>query len=124
MPRLNEYLDFLRKAEWLVQPMGRFQLTAAGIAAIDDKKFNKALREAIERSVLSTGVTFEFLDEIIADLLVDMILPTPIRIADRSAMKGIALRLDVPTRVAIQLLPSTGRFLKGAADAIYPSELG
>jgi hypothetical protein len=39
-------------------------------------------------------------------------------------MKGKLLRLDVATRVAIQLLPSTGRFLKGAADAIYPSALG
>jgi hypothetical protein len=58
------------------------------------------------------------------ELLLDMIPPTPIRLKDRSAMKGKLLGLDVATRVAIQLLPSTGRFLKGAADAIYPSALG
>jgi hypothetical protein len=122
--RLNEYLDFLRKANWVVQPKGRFGLTSSGRDASNTRIFNKAMRDTIENRVLSEGISFDFLDEIVRELLNDMIPPTPIRIKDRIGMKGKMLRLDVATRVAIQLLPSTGRFLKGAADAIYPSELG
>lgn len=122
--RLNEYVEFLRKAGWVAQPGGRHTLTPSGIAACRVASFNKALRTAIEDKVLSDGVTFEFLDKTVSDLLEDMIPPTPPKIAERAAMKGIVLNLDVATRVAMQLLPSTGRFLKGATDALYPSELG
>jgi hypothetical protein len=121
---LSEYLDFLRKANWVVHPKGRFELTESGQEATKRETFNKTLRDVIEEKIFSDGVTFEFLDEIVMELLSDMIPPTPIRLKDRSAMKGKLLSLDVATRVAIQLLPSTGRFLKGAADAIYPSALG
>jgi hypothetical protein len=78
------------------------------------------LRDTIESKVFSDGVTFAFLDTIVKELLSDMIPPTPIRIKDRAGMKGTVLELDAPTRLAMQLLPSTGRFMKGAADAIYP----
>jgi hypothetical protein len=122
--RLSEYLDFLRKANWVVQPKGRFELTASGQDALNQKSFNRLLRNTIETKILSNGITFDFLDDIVKELLVDMIPPTPIKIKDRTGMKGKVLRLDVATRLALQLLPSTGRFAKGAADAIYPSELG
>ena len=68
--------------------------------------------------------TFEFLNEVVMQLLSDMIPPTPINIQHRAAMLGRLLRLDIPTRLALLLLPSTGRFLKGSADAIFPAELG
>lgn len=122
--RLNEYLDFLRKANWVVQPQRRYELTESGQEATNRDTFNRILRDVIEERIFSDGVTFEFLDQVVMELLSDMIPPTPIRIKDRTGMKGKLLTLDVATRVAIQLLPSTGRFLKGAADAIYPSALG
>lgn len=119
--RLGDYLDFLRKAEWIVQPKGRFELTAKGLVAIDRSKFNKCLLLAIEDKIFTNGITFDFVDEIVRRLLKDMIPPTPVQIKGRAAMNGKNIILDNATRVAIQLLPSTGRFLKGAADAIYPS---
>jgi len=122
--RLNEYLDFLRKSDWVVQPSQRYTLTKSGQQATKRETFNRDLRYVIEEKVFSEGITFAFLDKIVMELLSDMIPPTPIRIKDRCAMKGKILKLDVATRVAIQLLPSTGRFLKGASDAIYPSALG
>ncbi|ESX00685.1 hypothetical protein X769_22585 [Mesorhizobium sp. LSJC268A00] len=122
--RLDEYLDFLIKAKWLVRPKGHFELTPSGHKACDENVFNMLLLQAIESDVLSDGLSFEFLDEIVKELLSDMIPPTPIRIKHRAGMKGKILRLDPATRLAIQLLPSTGQFLKGTADAIFPSELG
>jgi hypothetical protein len=79
------------------------------------------LGNAIENNVLSEDVSFKVLDDVVRELLNDMIPPTPIRIQQRAGMKGKVLTLDVATRLALQLLPSTGRFLKGASDAIYPS---
>jgi hypothetical protein len=119
--RIQEYLDFLRKAHWVIQPKGRMELTADGLAACDRGQFNKLLQRAIEENVLSDGITFENIDEIVRSLLTDMIPPTPVRLKDRGGMMGKVLVLDAATRVAIQLLPSTGRFMKGAADAIYPA---
>lgn len=122
--RVGQYVDFLRRAKWLVQPNGRFELTPSGLDACDVNIFNKLLLSAIEKEVLSGQVNFALLDAIVKDLLDDMIPPTPVRIKDRAAMKGKIFHLDTPTRVALQLLPATGMFLKGAADAIFPSELG
>lgn len=122
--RLAEYLDFLRTARWVVQPHGRFELTAAGREACQRDNFNRLVLTAIENEIFKGELSFAFLDEIVKELLNDMIPPTPIRIKDRAGMKGRVLKLDTATRVALQLLPSTGQFLKGAADAIFPSELG
>ncbi len=120
--RLMDYVEFLRKVRWLVQPGGQFQLTPAGQSALDDLFYNRLLLDAIETHVFEDGVTFGFLDQMVKELLSDMIPPTPVRIKDRAAMKGVLLNLDDATRLALQLLPSTGQFLKGSADAIYPSE--
>lgn len=122
--RLNEYLDFLIKAKWIVQPVGRYEITEAGRRACDVNLFNSVLLETIESQVLSDGMSFDFLDDVVKELLNDLIPPTPIRIKDRAGMKGRVLKLDPATRLALQLLPSTGQFLKGTADAIFPSELG
>jgi hypothetical protein len=119
--RIQEYVYFLRKAEWIIQPKGRLELTEDGLAACDRRQFNKLLQKAIQEYILSDGITFEDIDEIVRSLLTDMIPPTPVRLKDRGGMMGKVLVLDAATRVAIQLLPSTGRFMKGAADAIYPA---
>jgi hypothetical protein len=120
--RLDDYLDFLRRVRWLAQPKGRFQLTNEGQGALEDLFFNRLLLDAIEEHILGENVTFAFLDSVVKELLDDMIPPTPARIKERAAMKGVVLNLNGSTRLGLQLLPSTGKFLKGSADAIYPSE--
>ncbi|WP_299639974.1 caspase family protein [Devosia sp.] len=122
--RLGEYLEFLRKAGFINQPGGRIQMTEVGLRASDHRRFNTEVMAAIEARVLTDGVTYEFLNEVVMQLLSDMIPPTPINIQQRAAMLGRLLRLDIPTRLALLLLPSTGQFLKGSADAIFPAELG
>lgn len=122
--RLADYLAFLRKARWIVQPGGTYQLTPTGQNAVNDLFFNQLLLEVIEEHVLGDGINFAFLDQVVKELLVDMIPPTPARIKDRAAMKGVVIELNDATRLSLQILPSTGQFLKGSADAIYPSEYG
>ncbi len=120
--RLSDYIDFSRKVRWVVQPGGRYHLTQEGERALNDLYFNRLLLEAIEEYILPPGSGFAFLDRVVKELLYDMIPPTPVRIKDRAAMLGTVIELDEATRLALQLLPSTGQFLKGSADAIYPSE--
>lgn len=119
--RLEDYLLFLGTVRWLVQPGGRYQLTNAGRDAIDDLFFNRLLLDAIETHVLGQGVTFAFLDQVVKELLADMLQPTPPRIKERAAMKGLVVDLSTATLLAFKLLGSTGKFAKGSADAIYPS---
>jgi hypothetical protein len=120
--RLSEYLAFMEKAKWIVQPRERYQTTDTGKRACDEAIFNRALLDAIQREVFSDGIDFAFLDEVVKGLLEDMIPPTPAKIKERTAMKGKVLELDDATRIAIQILPSTGQFMKGSADAIFPSD--
>jgi hypothetical protein len=122
--RLAEYIDFLRRAKLLVQPKGQFKLTEAGLDACNAQRFNQAILKAIQKEVFSEEISLKFIEGIVKELLKDMIPPTPIRIKDRAAMKGKNLKLEAATRMAIQLLPSTGWFMKGSAEAIFPSELG
>jgi hypothetical protein len=122
--RLNDYLDFLLMAKWIVRPSQKYVLTAVGESACNRETFNRSLLRSIETEVLLDGVDFELLDSLIKALLLDMIPPTPIKIKDRAGMKGKLLKLDSATRLAIQLLPSTGQFMKGTADTIFPSEMG
>lgn len=120
--RIADYLEFLRRARWIIQPNGRFQTTEEGRLACDDMYFNRRLLAAIEEQVLPEDFSLSFLDQIIKVLLDNMIPPTPVRIKERAAMNGKVLQLDQAVRVALQVLPSTGRYLKGSSDAIYPAE--
>jgi hypothetical protein len=122
--RLNDYLDFLVKAKWVARPEQKYVLTSLGESACNKEVFNKALLRTIETEILLDGMDFEFLETLIKELLADMIPPTPIKIKDRAGMKGKMIKLDTATRLAIQLLPSTGQFMKGTADTIFPSEMG
>ena len=99
-------------------------MTAEGRRASNKASFNREILSVIETYILDGALSYGELDGIVKELLDDMIPPTPIRIRERAGMKGRVLNLTPATRVALQVLPSTGAFLKGAADAIYPSELG
>jgi hypothetical protein len=116
--RLEDYLSFLRQIRWVIQP------TAGCRKACNLRQFNKHVLGAIEQHVFGDTFTLEVLDDIVTQLLIDMIPPTPAKIKERFGMKGNRIVLTPATRVALQVLPSTGRFLRGSADAIFPSERG
>jgi len=118
--RIQDYVRFLRKVRWVVEPAGQLQLTASGQAARNPDQFNRQLLAAIEQHILPPNLGYDRLEDIVKELLDDMIPPTPSRIRERAGMNGVLLTLDTPTRVALSLLPTTGRFLKGSADAIFP----
>ncbi len=121
--RIKSYLAFLRKSGWLVQPKGTMVLTKEGIDALDRSVFNRDVLEVIEKKIFEGRVTFSVLDIVIKDLLDNMIPPTPANIRARAIRtKSVVLPLDAASRIALQILPSTGRFGKGAADAIFPPE--
>jgi len=123
LERMTQYVDFLRAARWLVNPRGRLAITDQGRADCDRTCFNRALLEAIEKHVLPDGLNLAFLDACIQSLLDDMIPPTPVRLKDRAAMLGPhTLPLTPEIRVALSVLPTTGRYLKGSADAIFPAD--
>jgi hypothetical protein len=122
--RLEDYLSFLRQIRWVIQPAGKYQLTDEGRKACNLRQFNKQLLDAIEQQVFGDTFTLDVLDDIVTQLLGDMIPPTPAKIKERFGMKGNRISLTPATRVALQVLPSTGRFLHGSADAIFPSERG
>jgi hypothetical protein len=122
--RLDDYISFMRTAGWLTQPGGRFQITERGRTASNRNRFNRALLDTIERQVFPEALTLVHLDQVVSELLRDMVPPTPAKIKERAAMKGVAIPLNAATRIALQMLPSTGRFLKVSADTIFPSERG
>lgn len=122
--RLDDYLAFMHTAGWIMRPNGRYQVTDRGQAACNRSRFNRTVLDAIERDVFPEPFTLAHLDRIVLDLLADTIPPTPAKIKERAAMKGVAVSLTAATRLALQILPSTGRFLKVSADTIFPSERG
>ncbi|MGZ7866189.1 hypothetical protein ACXR8U_11150 [Methylobacterium radiotolerans] len=122
--RLSDYVDFLRKVRWVAGRNDGLSVTPEGRDACAEERSNRALIDAVERYVLPADLTLVRLDEFVQGLLRDMIPPTPGRISDRAAMSGHVLRLDGATRIALLLLPTTGRFMKGAADAIFPAAVG
>ena len=122
--RLDDYLAFMHTAGWLIRPGGRFHLTERGRTACNRNRFNRTVLDAIERHVFPGTLTLGHLDRIVLDLLGDTIPPTPAKIKERAAMKGVVMSLNSATRIALQILPSTGRFLKVSADTIFPSERG
>jgi hypothetical protein len=72
--------------------------------------------------VLPSQLTLHMLEGAVKGLLTSLIPPTPVRIRDWFERQGIVVDLTSELRVALQILPSTGQFLKGSADAIFPGE--
>lgn len=122
--RFADYTDFLVAAELVVKPAGLYQLTDFGKKALNGQVFNKYLLEAIERNVFPEWLDFQTLDKTITQLLANLIPPTPSKIEERLRLvseQSIAITPRI--RFALQILPSTGRFLKGSADALFMAEV-
>lgn len=119
--RARHYCDFLVESGLVTEESSRLSLSALGETALNGR-FNEVVLGAISDSVLPAEVSYDVLDETIHSLIQDMIPPTPPMIAERLRNRGIALELKSSVRVALMLLPSTGRFLKSSSDALFPSE--
>jgi len=120
--RIGDYIEFLLDIKWLGKDERSYRLTLAGSNALNLDTFNKLLLDGIESEVLPAGLNISDLENIVVSLLDDMIPPTPIKIQERTRMYGIRFDLKPGVRIALQTLPSTGRFLKSSADAIFPSD--
>jgi hypothetical protein len=120
--RLKVYLEFLRRVGFVDLRNERVTLTKNGEKAAKRDYYNKELSYAIEERLFPEDLSIDKLEEIVKDLLEDMMPSTPSKIQERVQMKGIMFTLDDVIRLALALLPSTGRFMKGAADTLYPSE--
>ncbi|MBD8875411.1 hypothetical protein [Roseibium polysiphoniae] len=119
--RARQYKDFLIESGLAVENSARVEISNLGREALNGR-YNDILLETISRSILPDAITYEVLDDIIHSLINDMIPPTPAMISERLLHRGMALELKPSVRIALSLLPSTGRFLKSSSDALFPSE--
>jgi len=121
--RCGNYLDFLVQCE-LVRSQGQsLSLTEAGEMACEEDQYNLRILSAIEEFVLPDGVSIDFLDETVKELLDDLVPATPSNIGQRILMKGTYFEVDEVVKLGLAVLPSTGRFMKGTADALFPGEI-
>lgn len=116
-----EYCDFLVDSKLADLNASRVSISAIGREALNGS-YNKVLLDQIASEVMPLGVSLEHLDEAIEALIGDMIPPTPAMISERLLNRGIHMELTPSLRIALLLLPSTGRFLKSSSDALFPSE--
>lgn len=122
--RFADYTDFLIDAKMVVKPEGHYHLTDFGRSALNQQVFNKLLLETIESNIFPVGFDFHTLEKIITQLLDNLIPPTPSKIEDRlKLISAHNIKMTPKLRFALQILPSTGRFLKGSADALFLAEV-
>lgn len=119
--RALEYCEFLLKSGLAKEDASVLRLSELGEQALASQ-FNQVLLQAISEHILPETVEYADLDEAVDSLIKDMIPPTPAMIAERLLIQGKSISLDSSTRIAMLALPSTGRFLKSAADALFPSD--
>jgi hypothetical protein len=118
--RIRQYIGFMRKSGFIVSRGDALELSERGLRAAMAGSFNRVVLETIETDILP--VPMSELDDIIKDLLENMIPTTPSKIQERAQMKGVEFALDDVVRLAMQILPTTGRFMKGSADSLFPAE--
>lgn len=119
--RALEYCEFLIQSGLVVEQNSILSLTQMGEDALNGR-FNEILLNAISTNILPGDVDYDDLDQAVDSLIRDMIPPTPAMIAERLLIQGKSIALTASMRIALLLLPSTGRFLKSAADALFPSD--
>lgn len=121
--RIDDYLGFLIKADLVIKPSQHYILSEEGSNCANEDQFNKLILSAIDDKILPSDVSLTEINDCVVDLLNDMLQPSPSNITERLAMRGKSLSLDQAKRIAFEVLPFTGRFSKGSASAIYPSDL-
>jgi hypothetical protein len=119
--RALEYCEFLVRSGLAIEDASVLRLSGLGEQALASR-FNEVLLKAISDHILPETVGYADLDEAVDSLIKDMIPPTPAMISERLLIQGKSISLDSSTRIALLALPSTGRFLKSAADALFPSD--
>lgn len=122
--RFLDYTDFLIAAKFVVKAGGTYKATEEGKLALDLEQFNRRLLDAIEANILPSGLNYDVLEDVIKQLLDDLIPPTPSKIEQRLQLTASSpIKITPRLRFAFQILPATGRFLKGSADALFLAEI-
>lgn len=120
--RILTYLDFLRRIDFAHIEAGHWLLTPTGEEALDEARYNALLIRGIDEHLLGEEVTLADIDWAAQELLIDQIPPTAKNIRDRLLQKRKSLPLDETIKLGLTALPTTGRFMKSSADALFPSE--
>ncbi len=121
--RITEYINFLESLEWITRDAGRLGCTSRGREAAVKEMFNECLLEDIERSLLAPEITLQRLKASVLELTSNSISASPSNIREFLEENGTILELSTNVRLALNLLRSSGLFLSGGAEALYPSPL-
>ena len=121
--RITEYLNFLEALGWITRQAGRLSCSARGTQAADKDLFNECLLKDIERHLLGPEITLERLKASVLELTSNSISASPSNIREYLEESGTILELSTNVRIALNLLRSSGLFLSGGAEALYPSPL-
>lgn len=119
--RAMEYCRFILDSGLVDQTNSVLHLTELGQLALASR-FNEVLLKVISENILPQSVDYSDIDHAVESLIQDMIPPTPAMISQRLLIQGKSIELNSSMRIALLALPSTGRFLKGSADALFPSD--
>ncbi|MFN3261016.1 MAG: hypothetical protein ACE37J_10690 [Pikeienuella sp.] len=121
--RITEYLNFLEALGWITRSAGRLSCSERGREAAEKEMFNDCLLKDIERSLLAPEITLQRLKACVLELTSNSISASPSNIREYLEENGTILELSTNLRIALNLLRSSGLFLSGGADALYPSPL-
>lgn len=121
--RVTEYIDFLEALGWITRDAGRLNCSARGKEAAERVVYNRVVLEDIERALLRPQVTLHRLKASVLELTSNSISASPGNIKEYLEEDGAILELSANMRIALNLLRSSGLFLSGGAEALYPSPL-
>lgn len=85
--------------------------------------FNVELIDAINNRILPGSLDIARLEATVADLIADSLPPTHALICDKLRSGGTAIELSESVRIALSVLPSTGKFLRSSADSLFPADM-
>lgn len=121
--RIAEYLGFLEAIGWITRNAGHLRGSARGQEAAKRAMFNERLLKDIESSLFAPEITLQRLQASVLELTSNSISASPSNIREYLEENGTILELSTNVRIALNLLRSSGLFLSGGAEALYPSPL-
>lgn len=119
--RVQNYIDFLISCRLVTAERGVVRLTERGVSAADYEFYNREILSAVQEFILP-DLTMGELNVVCKELIDNMQPPTAARVVRHLRSKGRDCELTDELRLAFSVLPSTGKFSRGSADALYPPE--
>lgn len=119
--RVQDYINFLISCRLVTAERGVVRLTERGAEAAKYELYNREIISAIQEFILP-DLTMDQLNGVCKELIDNMQPPTAARVVRQLRSKGRDCELTDELRLAFSVLPSTGKFSRGSADALYPPE--